>query len=108
MTNGKRRADRVREIAPEYGEASRAISATDASRNFSEILNRVKYRGESFIIERGGERMCEIRPVAPTRFTGADLVALVRSLPKVDDDYLDTVEELTRSQKKMPRSRWER
>ena len=71
-------------------------------------MNRVKYRGESFIIERGGERICEIRPAAPSKFTGADLAALLRALPPVDEDYLDTVEQLTRSQKKLPKSSWDR
>jgi len=100
--------DRVRETASEYGSQQRTLSATEASRNFSEIMNRVKYRGESFIIERGGERICEVRPAAPTRFTGADLIALLRSVPSVDDDYLGVVEELTGSQKKLPKSKWER
>jgi len=36
------------------------------------------------------------------------LVALLRSLSAVDEDYLDVVEELTRSQKKLPKSKWER
>ena len=40
--------------------------------------------------------------------TSKVLVALIRSLPRVDDDYLRTVEELTRSQKKLPKSKWER
>ena len=99
--------DRVRETPPEYG-SQRTLSATEASRNFSEVMNRVKYRGESFIVERGGERICEVRPTSPARFTGADLVALLRSLSAVDEDYLDVVEELTRSQKKLPKSKWER
>lgn len=107
MSAKKKQVDRVRETAPDYG-SQRTLSATEASRNFSEIMNRVKYRGETFIIERGGERICEIRPAAPARFTGADLAALVRSLPAVDDDYLELVEELTRSQKKLPKTKWER
>jgi len=104
----KKTADRVRETAPEYGSQQRTLSATEASRNFSEIMNRVKYRGESFVVERGGERICEIRPAAPARFTGADLIALIRSLPSPGDGYLKVVEELTRSQKKLPKSKWER
>src|SRR5687767_13963314 len=35
------------------------ISATRAARSFSELLDRVCYRGESFVIERGGELVCE-------------------------------------------------
>ena len=63
MKTKKRLVDRVRETPPEYG-SQRTLSATEASRNFSEVMNRVKYRGESFIIERGGERICEVRPAA--------------------------------------------
>ena len=107
MKSKKPLVDRARETPPEYG-SQRTLSATEASRNFSEVMNRVKYRGESFIIERGGERICEVRPVAPARFTGADLVALLRSLPAVDENYLEVVEETTRSQKRLPKSKWER
>jgi antitoxin (DNA-binding transcriptional repressor) of toxin-antitoxin stability system len=83
------------------------MSATEAARNFSEILNRVLYRGETFLIERGGEPICEVRPAGPRRFTGRDLVALVKSLPPVDEDYLSAVEEFTRSQPRLPESPWE-
>ena len=38
------------------GKGSRIISATEAARSFSELLDRVCYRGETFIIERGGAR----------------------------------------------------
>lgn len=97
----------VREPAVEY-RAARRVSSTEASRNFSEILNLVRYRGESFIVERGGEPICEIRPAAPPPFTGTDLVAVLRSLPPVDEDYLTEVEELARNQALLPESPWER
>jgi len=104
--NGERLVGRVRETSSEYG-APRRMSATDAARNFSEILNRVLYRGETFLIERSGEPICEIRPARPIRFTGRDLVALLKSLPPVDADYLDAVEEVVRSQPRLPESPWE-
>lgn len=99
--------DRVRETPREYGPP-KVLSATEASRNFSELLNRVKYRGESFILERGGDPVAELRPATPTRFTGADLAALLRSLPPIDEEFLRTVEELTRTQPTLPESPWER
>jgi antitoxin (DNA-binding transcriptional repressor) of toxin-antitoxin stability system len=104
--SGERLRGRVREAPTEY-RVPRKVSATDAARNFSEILNRVRYRGESFLIERGGEVICEIRPTGTTRFTGRDLVALFKSLPPVDEDYLDAVEQITRSQPRLPESPWE-
>ena len=97
----------IRESPTEYG-LSRRLSATEAARNFSELLNRVRYRGETFIIERGGEAVGELRPAASPRFTGADLVALLRSLPPVDEDYLKEVEDAARNQPPIQESPWER
>ena len=108
MTKGNRpRAGLAREALSEYGDARR-LSATAAARNFSELLNRVRYRGERFVIERGGVAIGELRPLAPVRFTSDDLLTLMRSLPPVDDDFLDAVEEATRRQPELPESAWER
>ena len=97
----------VRESPAEY-RVSRRLTATEASRSFSELLNRVRYRGETFIIERGGELVCELRPAAPRVFTGADLITLLRSLPPIDEEYLNIVEKVARSQPLLPESPWER
>ena len=74
------------------------ISATDAVRSFSDLMNRVRYRGESFIVERGGTPICEILPARPPGFSGAKLASLLRSLPKPDAEYLTIVEELAAKQ----------
>jgi antitoxin (DNA-binding transcriptional repressor) of toxin-antitoxin stability system len=74
------------------------ISATAAARGFSELLNRVHYRGVSFIIERGGKPVGELRPAPPAPFRGADFVRLLESLPHPGGEYLDEVEELVNSQ----------
>ncbi|MBS3920751.1 MAG: hypothetical protein KG012_17905 [Deltaproteobacteria bacterium] len=39
------------------------INATEAVRRFSEILNDIKYRGESYTIVRRGKRAASIYPV---------------------------------------------
>lgn len=96
----------VRE-APAAYTASRRVSATEAARNFSDLLNRVRYRGETFIIERGGEAIGELRPAAARGMKGNELVALLRSLPRVDEDFLKTVERAARSQPSLPESPWE-
>ena len=96
----------IREPLSEYG-AARRVSATTAARNFSELLNRVRYRGERFLIERSGVAIGELRPAAPIRFTGEDLRALLRSLPPVDDGFFEAVEEAARSQPSLPESQWE-
>ncbi len=97
----------IRETATEYRVVQR-VSATDAARNFSDLLNRVRYRSESFVIERGGTPVAELRPSAPTRFTGSDLQNLMKSVPKVDGDFLAEIEALSRSQPTVPETPWDR
>jgi antitoxin (DNA-binding transcriptional repressor) of toxin-antitoxin stability system len=87
--------------------SARTISATQAARTFSDLLNRIHYRGEAFVIERGGEAICAMTPVQPPRFTGADVVSVLRSLPKPDEDFWDDVEAATQQKATIPVSQWE-
>jgi antitoxin (DNA-binding transcriptional repressor) of toxin-antitoxin stability system len=84
------------------------ISATQTARRFSELMNRVRYRGESFIVERGGKPVCEILPAQPVKFTGRELADLLRSLPKPDEEYLTLLDNLIAKQPKVAESRWPR
>lgn len=89
-------------------KGSRVISATEAARTFSELLDRVCYRGETFVIERGGEPVCEMSRVKPPRFTGADFLTLLHSLPETDLGFWDTLQDATRQEPTVPESPWER
>ena len=40
------------------------ISATELARKLGDILGRVRYRGESFIVERNGTPVARLEPVA--------------------------------------------
>jgi hypothetical protein len=71
-------------------------------------MNRVRYRGESFIVERGGKPICEILPATPQNFSGAELANLLHSLPKPDEDYLTVVEEVVTKQPTVAESKWQR
>ncbi len=84
------------------------ITASVTVRTFSEILNRVRYRGESFVVERGGKPICEISPATPVGFTGTDLAGLLRSLPRPDEAYLALVGELANNQARIEKSAWPR
>lgn len=84
------------------------ISATVAARSLSELLNRVHYRGESFVVERGGEAVCQIVPAGPARCTVADLVRALKAAPTPDAEYFATLEELTKKQPRLPRDPWRR
>jgi hypothetical protein len=85
------------------------VSATEAARNFSELLNRVRYRRQSFLVERGGQAVCEIRPVYETTgFTGADLARLLKALPRAPETYVDAVEDILDRQPPAEETRWPR
>jgi hypothetical protein len=71
-------------------------------------VNRVRYRNETFVVNRRGEPMCEIVPMRPATFTGRELVGLLRSLPHPDKEYLDEVERHVGNQPPFEKSRWPR
>jgi len=52
------------------------VSATDAARNFSDILDAVEHRGEHFTIIRRGKVVAQLDPVRPGR--GAEVKDLLR------------------------------
>lgn len=89
------------------------IKATEAARTFSEIINSVKYKGESYTIIRGGKPAAAIVPVeaAAPRRTLKELRAVINNLPKLGKDtekFLKDVEEGIRSQPPTPeKTAWE-
>lgn len=60
------------------------ITATDAARRFSDVLNQVRYQGAEFDIVRGNEVVARLVPSAPPDGVALDqLDELVRSLPRL-------------------------
>lgn len=89
--------------------APKKITATEAGRSFSDVVARVRYRGEEFIVEKGGEAVCRISPVGPgaARSTIGDVLRWLDETPIPDKDYRDVVTTLARKQPKLPKSPWE-
>lgn len=85
------------------------LSATEAVRTFSDLLNRIRYRGEEFVIERGGEPICRMSPAAPaSRLTLRELAAVLREVPAADAGFASDIGRTVRSQGRLPRSPWAR
>ena len=84
------------------------IRATEAARRFSSIVSRVRYRGEAFVVIRGGEEMCRIGPTAPPPRTVRELVEVLRDAPRPDAGFARAVEQAQRRQGRLPRSPWRR
>lgn len=60
-----------------------SVSITEAARNFSDFINRVAYRQESFFLIRGKKPVAELRPVASGRRL-AEMPGFLRSGPGMD------------------------
>ena len=66
------------------------MTATEASRNFSDLLDAVE-AGETVVVTRGGRRVAEISP-AP-RHTGRDLRRALAGIAPPDDDFAKDIRE---------------
>jgi prevent-host-death family protein len=64
------------------------ISATEAARNFADLLDAVEFRGERITIIRRGRAVALVEPVSSG--LGADVKALLRS-HAVDAGWADSV-----------------
>ena len=82
------------------------VTATLLARNLSDLLNRVRYRGERFIIERNGEPVAELGP-APGKpaTTVRDVLELLQSF-EVDDGFADDLEAIQEEQPAVPGDPW--
>jgi antitoxin (DNA-binding transcriptional repressor) of toxin-antitoxin stability system len=90
---------------------AKTISATDAARKFSDILNHI-VRGERYTIARGGKPIAALGPVgaAATKLTLAEAVELLKELPSLGKDvdgFARTVRQAIRRAPRPPkRSPW--
>lgn len=69
-----------------------SVSVTDMARHFADYVNRVAYRGETFVLYRGNKAVAQLQPV-PTGKPLKELPALLASLPKLTDEELSELSE---------------
>lgn len=87
------------------------ITATEAARNFSDLLNRVKYQGARFEITRGNDVVAHILPAtASAPGTIEDLLRVLDSGPGLEpgdaERWAGEVEAMRRDMK-VPDTQWE-
>ncbi len=80
------------------------VSVTEIARHFSEYLNRVSYRGESFLLVRGKKILAELHPAPQGRRLG-DLPALFKALPRLDPKDAEALGKDVREIRKNPGTR---
>ena len=69
------------------------ITATQLAKDLSDVLSRVKYRGERFVVQRNGETVAVVVP-ANTRpgITVSELIARVGDLKMPGGEFADNLE----------------
>jgi len=82
------------------------ISATRAVRDFSEVLNTIKFKGIHYIIERGGKPVASMKPIDEKTDikTLGELKALLKKLPRLDEElnaFLEDIEDIRKDQPPM-------
>jgi hypothetical protein len=84
------------------------ISATRAVRDFSEVLNTIKFKGVHYIIERGGKPIASMKSFDEKidSLTLGELKTLLKKLPRLEEEldaFATDLEEISRNQPLMSR-----
>lgn len=83
------------------------ITATELARSLSDVLNRVRYKGERFMVERNGEPVATIGPAGPKPgITLSEFLRLLKDLPQPDEDFARDVEAIRATQTKAMVPEW--
>jgi prevent-host-death family protein len=83
------------------------ISATRAVREFSDLLNEVRYRSQSYIVERNGKPIARLLPASDLKEGSKlkDLKRLLSCLPSCGDDleaFAADLEKIAENQPSLP------
>jgi prevent-host-death family protein len=70
------------------------LSATEAARKFSDLLDAVEHRGESFVISRKGRAVAVVSPAQPR--SGKELKRFLRKHPP-DESWAEELREIRES-----------
>ena len=83
------------------------ISATALARQVGDLLGRIRYRGESFVIERDGVAVARLGPAGPSAAEplSAALNAWL-SVGDLDPEFADALEAVAAADR-LPVSPWE-
>jgi hypothetical protein len=82
------------------------ITATELARKLGDILGKIRYRSDSFVVERNGEAIARITPVAG-RFGGSlgEGLRAWREAAPADPRLADDLESVNRADR-APRNPW--
>jgi antitoxin (DNA-binding transcriptional repressor) of toxin-antitoxin stability system len=88
----------------------RLMTVTEASRHFSDLVNRTYYRGESTVLFRSGEAVAKLVPVGGCSVLGKDVAMRWKKMRHLDTeeaaDFASDVE-AAKEVLEMPEPAWD-
>ena len=86
------------------------LSATEASRNFSDLINKTLYTNQTTTLLRGGQPVAKVIPMHKKSITGAELAKKLRAknlIPEENaENWILPVKDLLSAQK-LPDIQWD-
>lgn len=86
---------------------STTITATEAARSFSDLLNRVRYRGETFRIVRSGEEVAQLTTPSHSGISLRELLDTLQANRPDDPEFADDLVRIQASQPKLVEDPWD-
>ena len=87
----------------------RRVTATEAAKNFGELVSWVREANMPYVVERQGRPIAQISPMGTRRCTLGDLATWFERRRSLDDGYtsavLDHVKQVNRP--RVPAARWQ-
>ena len=88
------------------------LSVTEAARNFSDLVNRVFYRGESMDLTRGRKVVARVVPPEASRApTGLEVAEMWKAIPHLSteeaDSFAHDIENARDSLNQTPSAKWD-
>lgn len=83
------------------------ITATELAKGLSDVLNRVKYKNERFVVQRNGETIATIAPANPAPdVTLNDIIARYGDRYVPGDGFADDLEAIQAEQDLVTAPEW--
>lgn len=83
-----------------------SITATELARKLGDLLGRVRYRGESFVVERNGVAVARLEPASPVSPPALSLALAVWSGSGLEDAGFAADLERVNAADKVPKTPW--
>jgi antitoxin (DNA-binding transcriptional repressor) of toxin-antitoxin stability system len=81
------------------------ITATELARRVGEVLGKIRYRRDTFVVERNGEAVARMTPLASRGATLEEALTAWQQAPATDEDFADDLDRVSKADRP-PKNPW--